>query len=39
MHHSMTARSISQISERAQAQAASVLTRNAVLSAFSAMSE
>jgi hypothetical protein len=39
MHHSMNARSISQIGERAQAQAAGVLARNAVLSAFSAMSE
>jgi hypothetical protein len=39
MHHSMNARSISQIGEPAQAQAASVLARNVVLSAFSAMSE
>jgi hypothetical protein len=39
MHHSMNAQSISQIGERAQAQAASVLARNIVLSAFSAMSE
>jgi len=39
MHHSMNAQSISQIGERAQAQAASVLARSFVLSAFSAMSE
>jgi len=39
MRHSMNAQSISQIGERAQAQAASVLARNVVLSAFSAMSE
>jgi hypothetical protein len=39
MHHSMNARSISQIGEPAQAQVASVLARNVVLSAFSAMSE